>query len=155
MDWVHASSGSRRKSELRPTAPCASSVTGYPCIAARFSRTSRFQSKIALDFFMQWWPQWRAARRATGKSANMSWPLLMLHTVNCSIAWLVLLLAWIGHVLDAKSASFNFCGPSCLVALVTHVLRTTLETGSRCGKFAVWQSVTQASALQTYWTTSC
>ena len=31
-------------------------------------------------------PKWHASQRATGKSSNKSWPHLMLHTVNCSVA---------------------------------------------------------------------
>ena len=37
----------------------------------------------------------------------------MLHTVGCSVAWLVPLVAWIGHeILREWNVSFNFCGPS-------------------------------------------
>ena len=42
---------------------------------------------------------------ATGKSSNKSWPHLMLHTENCSVAWLVPLLPWIGHVPGTKSCT--------------------------------------------------
>ena len=75
----------------------------------RYLRTTRFLSKIAWHFFMQWSPQWPASPRATGQSSNKSWPQSMLHTATCSVRWLFRLLVWIGRVHGTKSCMIGTC----------------------------------------------
>ena len=146
MAWVHASSSSGRKSERWPTAPFASNVKGFPCKSLDAYEPPNFCQRSPYIFPCTGDPPGIATR----KSSKKSWPHLMLHTVNC---WLVPLLAWIGHVLGTKSCTagtceFQFLWSIWFETLVTHMLRTTLETWSLCGEFTLWQMVTSPVALR-------
>ena len=151
MAWMHASSSTGRKSERWPTAPFASSITGLPCKSldsyeppdlcqrtlyilscssdpsgAAGHRKIFKQELTALDVAHR-----KLLRRVVGPPAGMDW----------SRPWHEILHDWNVRV-------SNFCGPSWLETLVTHMFGTTLETWSICGEFTLWQMVTSLTALE-------
>ena len=61
----------------------------------------------------------------------------LLRRVVWSPCWHGLVASLARNPARLERASFNFCGPSWLETLVTHMFRTTLETWSICGEFTL------------------